>query len=116
MRLLTILLALLFAAAPAAAEKRIALTFDDVPRAAGAFLTPEERTRLLISALDRAGVVAPTDLVEAEAVRRSWDQRHAVQLGIGHDSARWDLSAALGYHSGWPTTSGGSAPPASAPS
>jgi hypothetical protein len=37
-------------------------------------------------------------------VRRSWDQRHAVQLGIGRDSGRWDLSAALGYHSGWPTT------------
>jgi outer membrane receptor protein involved in Fe transport len=45
-----------------------------------------------------------TDLVDGETVRRSWDQRHAVQLGAGHDSARWDLSAALGYHSGWPTT------------
>jgi outer membrane receptor protein involved in Fe transport len=45
-----------------------------------------------------------TDLVDEETVRRSWDQRHAAQLGIGHDSGRWDLSAALGYHSGWPTT------------
>jgi outer membrane receptor protein involved in Fe transport len=45
-----------------------------------------------------------TDLVEEKTVRRGWDQRHAAQLGIGHDSARWDLSAALGYHSGWPTT------------
>jgi hypothetical protein len=37
-------------------------------------------------------------------VRRSWDQRHAAQLGVGRDSGRWDFSAALGYHSGWPTT------------
>jgi hypothetical protein len=45
-----------------------------------------------------------TDVVDEETVRRSWDQRHAVQLGIGHDLGTWDLSAALGYHSGWPTT------------
>jgi outer membrane receptor protein involved in Fe transport len=45
-----------------------------------------------------------TDVVDEETVRRSWDQRHAAQLGIGRDSGRWDLSAALGYHSGWPTT------------
>jgi hypothetical protein len=45
-----------------------------------------------------------TDLVEAQSVRRSWDQRYAGQLGIGRDAGRWDLSAALGYHSGWPTT------------
>ncbi len=45
-----------------------------------------------------------TDVVDGESVRRSWDQRHAAQLGIGHDSGRWDLSAALGYHTGWPTT------------
>jgi outer membrane receptor protein involved in Fe transport len=45
-----------------------------------------------------------TDVVDRESVRRSWDQRHAAQVGIGRESARWDLSAALGYHSGWPTT------------
>jgi hypothetical protein len=45
-----------------------------------------------------------TDDVDDETVRRSWDQSHAAQLGIGHDSGRWDFSAALGYHSGWPTT------------
>jgi hypothetical protein len=45
-----------------------------------------------------------TDVVDEGNVRRSWDQRHSVQLGIGHDSRRWDLSVALGYHSGWPTT------------
>jgi len=47
-------------AAPAPAEvqgpKRIALSFDDVPRLPGAFMTPEERTIALIAALKKAGV------------------------------------------------------------
>jgi len=43
-------------AAPAAAEKRIALTFDDVPRHPGAFFTPEERTRRLLAQLRKARV------------------------------------------------------------
>jgi peptidoglycan/xylan/chitin deacetylase (PgdA/CDA1 family) len=56
-----ILLLLALAGSPVAAqvpaaEKRIALTFDDVPRAAGAFFTPEERTRRLIAELRKAKV------------------------------------------------------------
>ncbi|WP_245942212.1 polysaccharide deacetylase family protein [Sphingomonas gilva] len=43
-------------AAPAAAQKRIALSFDDVPRHAGAFLTPDERTERLIAGLKEGGV------------------------------------------------------------
>lgn len=56
--LILMLWAAVFAlAAPALAqEKRIALTFDDVPRGAGAFFTPEERTARLIAALREAGV------------------------------------------------------------
>ena len=38
------------------AVKRIALTFDDVPRGAGAFFTPQERGERLIAALRDAGV------------------------------------------------------------
>lgn len=37
-------------------DKRIALTFDDVPRGPGAFYTPDERARLLIAGLRAAGV------------------------------------------------------------
>jgi peptidoglycan-N-acetylglucosamine deacetylase len=37
-------------------EKRIALTFDDIPRGAGAFFTPDERSEKLIAALKAAGV------------------------------------------------------------
>jgi peptidoglycan/xylan/chitin deacetylase (PgdA/CDA1 family) len=57
--LLALLCVLLFGAAGYAAplqQKRIALTFDDVPRMPGAFFTPEERTRRLIAALRAAEV------------------------------------------------------------
>lgn len=47
-----VLAALLVAAPfPALAAKRIALSFDDVPRAAGGFLTPDERSRRILRAL-----------------------------------------------------------------
>ena len=54
--ILALLLALV--AAPAAAQegKRIALSFDDVPRHAGAFMTPDARTVALIEGLKQAGV------------------------------------------------------------
>lgn len=55
-RLLAAMLLLLMGLAPAHAQKRIAFTFDDVPRDRGAFLTPDERTVKLIAALKRAGV------------------------------------------------------------
>ncbi|MFT4027551.1 MAG: polysaccharide deacetylase family protein [Novosphingobium sp.] len=42
---------LLLASGTAHAEKRIALTFDDVPRQRGAWFTPDERTRRLIAQL-----------------------------------------------------------------
>lgn len=55
-RLLIFAAAMLVAAFPAHAQKRIALTFDDVPRARGAFFTPDERTEKLIAELKRAKV------------------------------------------------------------
>jgi len=43
--------------APAAAQdKRIALSFDDIPRHPGGFMTPDERTIALIEGLREAGV------------------------------------------------------------
>ena len=50
------LVGLLLAAGSADAEKRIALTFDDVPRQSGAFFLPDERAEKLILALQRAKV------------------------------------------------------------
>jgi peptidoglycan/xylan/chitin deacetylase (PgdA/CDA1 family) len=40
----------------AEAQKRIAFTFDDVPRGRGAFFTPDERTKRLIAGLRKGGV------------------------------------------------------------
>lgn len=37
-------------------DKRIAFSFDDAPRGAGAFLEPDERPKLLIEALQTAGI------------------------------------------------------------
>jgi len=48
---------LVFSTFPAAAqEKRIAISFDDVPRQPGGFMTPDERTVRLIAGLHEAGV------------------------------------------------------------
>jgi peptidoglycan/xylan/chitin deacetylase (PgdA/CDA1 family) len=43
-------------AAPKPEPKRIALSFDDVPRRPGAFFTPEQRTLGILSGLSAAGV------------------------------------------------------------
>jgi peptidoglycan/xylan/chitin deacetylase (PgdA/CDA1 family) len=53
---LIVLLICLTGPALASDQKRIALSFDDVPRHAGGFFTPDQRTIKLIAALDRAGV------------------------------------------------------------
>ncbi len=50
-----ILVSLLWAS-PVLASKRIALSFDDVPRKAGAFFTQEERSQRLIAALRQSKV------------------------------------------------------------
>jgi peptidoglycan-N-acetylglucosamine deacetylase len=56
-RFIAALLLALLAALPAAAqEKRIAFSFDDVPRHAGAFFTPDERTMRLIAGMAEAGI------------------------------------------------------------
>ena len=53
------LLALAVSCAPVAdmaQVKRIAISFDDIPRHAGGFMTPDERSEALIAALAEAGV------------------------------------------------------------
>jgi peptidoglycan-N-acetylglucosamine deacetylase len=53
---IAVFVALLTFTAPAFAQKRIALSFDDIPRHQGAFMTPDERGKRLIAALKRAKV------------------------------------------------------------
>ena len=45
-----------------------------------------------------------TDDIEGRAEPRSWDQRHALQAGVGREGEQWSFSAAASVHSGWPTT------------
>jgi len=53
---LALVLVLTAASASAQEDKRIALSFDDVPRQPGGFMTPDERTIALIAGLHQAGV------------------------------------------------------------
>ncbi len=53
---LAFVLALLAAPASAQDVKRIAISFDDIPRHPGGFMTPDERTVRLIAGLAEAGV------------------------------------------------------------
>jgi peptidoglycan-N-acetylglucosamine deacetylase len=55
-KIVSLVIGSLLSSGAAIAEKRIALSFDDTPRTAGAFLTPDSRSLQLISALSRAKV------------------------------------------------------------
>ncbi|MDQ4086952.1 MAG: polysaccharide deacetylase family protein [Pseudomonadota bacterium] len=101
-RLLLALLLLQLAAAcattspPGEAARRIALTFDDVPRGPGAFLSQEERTERLIAGLRRAGVrqaaffVNPGFLENPE--RAGGERRIAAYVEAGHVLANHSYS------------------------
>jgi hypothetical protein len=45
-----------------------------------------------------------TDDIGGQDIVRSWDQKHAANLGIAWIDQRSSVSAVLGWHSGWPTT------------
>jgi peptidoglycan/xylan/chitin deacetylase (PgdA/CDA1 family) len=103
LRLLTLALLIPLAACatapvkPQGAEpKRIALTFDDIPRGPGAFLTQEERTKRLITALRDARVaqaaffVNPGFLENPE--RAGGEQRIAAYVKAGHVLANHSYS------------------------
>lgn len=44
------------------------------------------------------------DRIDGRDVPRSWDQRHAVTLGVVWSKGPWTASLANSYHSGWPRT------------
>ncbi|MBO9714644.1 polysaccharide deacetylase family protein [Sphingomonas sp.] len=90
-------IALLFTSlAPAQAQKRIALSFDDVPRGHGPFLTPDQRTEALIAALKRARVkqaaffVNPGRLANPDGA--SGEARIAAYVRAGHVIANHSFS------------------------
>jgi peptidoglycan/xylan/chitin deacetylase (PgdA/CDA1 family) len=103
MRLVRTLLALLllslsasWAAAAPIAKKRIALTFDDVPRMPGAFFTPEERTRRLIAALRQSGVRQAAFFITSGNLEQPYGkggaQRIAAYVKAGHVIANHSYS------------------------
>ncbi len=44
------------------------------------------------------------DRIDDHDEYRSWDQRHAVSLGVAWTQGPWAFTLANTYHSGWPTT------------
>jgi peptidoglycan-N-acetylglucosamine deacetylase len=73
---------------PVYAQKRIALTFEDVPRGRGAFLTPAERTTKLLSALEAAKAkqaaffVVPGNLASPDG--QGGEERITAYVAAGH--------------------------------
>ena len=101
MRLLALLLSLVAltvaaAPAPARAEKRIAFSFDDVPRGPGAFMTVEERTPRLIAALRRSGIRQAAFFVNPGHLSRPWgpggEARIDAYVRAGHVIANHSFS------------------------
>lgn len=91
MRLLAVFVTMLLCVSAATAhesERRIALTFDDVPRQRGAFFTPDERSKKLIAALKSAGVeqvaffIIPGRLPNLDGV--GGEDRIAAYVAAGH--------------------------------
>jgi peptidoglycan/xylan/chitin deacetylase (PgdA/CDA1 family) len=71
-RLLLLLAAFVALAVPATAQKRIAFSFDDVPRTPGAFMTPQQRTERLIAALRRARVRQAAFFLNPGNLQQPW--------------------------------------------
>ena len=96
-RAFLVLLALFACAAtPAPAQRRIALSFDDVPRVPGAFMTPQERTDRLIAALRRARVRQVAFFVNPGNLQQPWgtgrEGQIAAYVRAGHVIANHSFS------------------------
>lgn len=77
-RLLALIALLL--ATPAWADKRIAVSYDDVPREPGAFFAPEVRQRLLIENLKRADIAQAAIFVTTEHFEEPYGRNGAARI------------------------------------
>ena len=88
MRLLLFALLLITGWSGAEAQKRIAFTFDDVPRGRGAFFTPDERTIRLIAGLHKSGIkqaafyLVPGQIGNGDGI--GGEQRIEAYVAAGH--------------------------------
>jgi peptidoglycan-N-acetylglucosamine deacetylase len=88
-------LALIFALlsiSPSHAQKRIALSFDDIPRSPGVFFTPDERRAKLIAALKQAKVRQAVFFVNPGQLKGGDDQRILDYVDAGHVIANHSFS------------------------
>ncbi len=90
--LLALLSMFLVEATPALAQKRIALSFDDVPRPTGAFFDSEERRLKLIAALRRANVKQAAFFVNPGKLAGDDDVRVMQYVRAGHVIANHGFS------------------------
>lgn len=44
------------------------------------------------------------DSIEGRRVPRSWDQKHAINAGVGWASGPWSVTVTDSFHTGWPIT------------
>src|SRR5688572_2151619 len=99
LRFLLLAMVFLACAGPASAQKRIALTFDDVPRGPGTFMTTQERTDRLIAALRQAGVSQAAFFVNPGHLEQEWGRDGAAHIdayvAAGH------VIANHSYSHGW---------------
>lgn len=96
-RILLLFAAILaLAATPAQAEKRIAFSFDDVPRRPGAFMNVEERTTRLLAALRQSGIRQAAFFVNPGHLEQPWgpggEARIARYVRAGHVIANHSYS------------------------
>lgn len=93
---LAFMLCLLFASEHALADKKIALSFDDIPRQRGAFFTPNERTEKLIAALREAKVSQAAFFVNPGRLEtkdgEGGNERIAAYVAAGHVIANHSFS------------------------
>ncbi|MEO1220901.1 MAG: polysaccharide deacetylase family protein [Pseudomonadota bacterium] len=75
-----------FATVAIAQDKRIALSFDDVPRGEGAYFTSDERTQLIIDGLREAGVEQAAFFLNPGRIaeRQGAQERIAAYVAAGH--------------------------------
>lgn len=87
-RLLLPLLLLLLLPVQAAAQKMIALSFDDAPRGRGAFFTPDERTQRIVTELKEVNAPQAVFFVNPGALGRGdgvgGAERIAAYVAAGH--------------------------------
>jgi hypothetical protein len=72
--------------------------------AAGVELSAQRSFGHGLTALGIYSLSRVSDDVSGRDVPRSWDQRHAANIGIAWTQQRSAASALLGWHTGWPRT------------